>query len=317
MVEYDTDGRAGQQLPPHLLQRGLDDGRGALHEHQQHGRGPTRDGVLNRRESDALLHARHRTEHALHHNLSGVNVKQIFDWHAVLGAANHDGPRCRVGAAWWLVPPVAANESAVALEQPAERRSRRRRSAVVEARHAAHDVGRVVPLVHRHRAADERLQLRMLAEPLDLARVDVVHGADDLELLELDARVDNVRILDHLLDGVEDVDARREHHLFRAPRAGRASGRLLRRVDDVGEEVPDRSRHRGEVSVAVRRVNRGSDSSALCVAHHDEHLGAEVRDGVLGRADQRALVRRAGVAGVTQDKQIARPHVEEHLDRRA
>mmetsp|Transcript_3438 Transcript_3438/g.10301 ORF Transcript_3438/g.10301 Transcript_3438/m.10301 type:complete len:272 (-) Transcript_3438:428-1243(-) len=193
VFEHRTDGRARQVVPAQLFDGRRHDGRAALDEHEQHRRLPTHDGVLDGGVGGALLEARDGAEHALHDQPARLNVEQVLDRDARLRAAEHDCARRRraLKAARSAVVPPAGAEAVVALPQHRDDSPRPLGHGGVLHIVDQRVVG-IAPAVHRQVALAERLELRVLAEPLDLAGEDVVDGADELQLLHLDAGVHDV-----------------------------------------------------------------------------------------------------------------------------
>eukprot|EP00965_Chrysotila_dentata_P186351 6152722-Pleurochrysis_carterae.AAC.1 len=134
-------------------------------------------------------------------------------------------------------------------------------------------------------ADEETRELWVLAVELNLARVDVVHGAVHLDGARQNALLDGVRELNDALHRVEDVDLSGELNLLLKGAVWHLLDGLLRSVDDVVEHLADGAADRSGVATRQHGLHGGGDGAALGVAGDHDELAVERADGVFSRAE--------------------------------
>ena len=172
----------------------------------------------------------------------------------------------------------------------------------------------------------------MRPQPLHSTGRDVVHGAVHHQVARGHTLPQDFGILDQLFNGREDVDLDGELRLLLHGPVRQLANGLRSVAHDVLQHVANRSGRalergdhvvdvlRGELlqaalfRVLLHSLERGVDGAAFRVAGDHDQLGAKVKDRVLGRADHHVTRRRARIARVAKDEEVARLDIEKDLE---
>eukprot|EP00965_Chrysotila_dentata_P137821 4559482-Pleurochrysis_carterae.AAC.1 len=167
--------------------------------------------------------------------------------------------------------PLAIGSSATKRSLPAWRRASELRVAAER----PSDEGAAT----RELPADDVLELRMLAEEVDLARVDVVDRAVHLHAVREDPLLDHGREFDDALHRVEHVNLGGQVNLLLHGALRQLLDCLRRRVDNVVEHLADGAADRRSVAARKHGLHGRGDGAAIGMAGHHDQLAIERANG--------------------------------------